>query len=144
MNRRKALKHLGALGGMSVLAGCGSVGAFQSPGGVTIKFDGDAEPNEQRTISISIGTYDPQVALESGSAPPEWRQDVRFQTLYRVTPGEQLQPNIFIDEPGQYRFDVWVEDRGAIGTEVTITAKGELAEQHTIVISSEGLQHEQS
>ncbi|WP_135306004.1 hypothetical protein [Haloarcula amylovorans] len=144
MNRRKALKHLGVLGGVSFLAGCSSVGALQSTDSLTIKFDGDEEPNKQRTISILIGTYDPKIALESGSTPPEWNQDIQFQALYRVTPGDTLQQDIFIDEPGQYRFDVWVENRGSIGTEVTITEKGGLAEQHTIVISSEGMQHEQS
>ena len=141
MDRRTALKQLGGLGGVSLLAGCGSVDAFQSSGGLVIKHKGDTEPNKQRVISVTIGAYEPNVKLESGSAPPEWDSDVLFQALHRLAPGEQLKPDILIDKPGQYRFDVWVENRGTIGTEVEITEEGRLAEKHIIIISSDGMSH---
>lgn len=142
MNRRAILKQLGAVGGLSLFAGCSGGSGLQPAGGLVIDYQGDMEPNEQRIVSVIIGNYDQQSRLQSGTSPPEWDSDLVFQALYRVSPGQKIEPRIFVDEPGMYQFDVWVQERGTAGpSEVVISDDGTLSEKHKIVITSEGMRH---
>ena len=125
----------------SLLAGCSQLVSSQATPEFIIRFEGDKRPDVARTISLTIGSYPPQDTLESGTSPPEWDTEMAFQTLYRLMPGEVLTPEIVVEEPGRYRLDLWVEQRGSIGTEVVVKADGTLSDAHTFVIEQEEIGH---
>ena len=141
MDRRRFLTYSGVIGISSLLTGCSQLGASTSNLEVTVRFEGDAEPDVARTLSLTIGSYSVEEALESGTSPPEWNDKMAFQALYRLEPGEEVSPSVLVDEPGQYRLDLWVEQRGSIGTEVEVTGSGSLSEPHSFTITDGGINH---
>ncbi len=143
MNRRGYLFAAGSsfAGIAGYLATFNPLHLLSSSGKLIIECTGDVEPETRRTISVTVGTYSFDQYLRSSTTPPEWNNTILFQELYRLAPGEQVQPEVFVGDPGQYRLDIWVQDRGTTGTQVRITNDGTLANAHRVTITASGIEH---